>query len=243
MKKILIFLVLVLYACAGKNWMAPNDFVYVPIKTDNYEIATWQKIENPTNNHIHIYIEGDGYAFNAYGQPTSNPTPHGTFMRDLATHDNFDNVVYVARPCQFIMSDACSENDWTTGRFSQRIIDAQSRAIKQIAKNKKITLIGYSGGALVSGLIIEQHPELNIEKWITIAGVLNHEKWTTYFGDAPLTESVNLEQLPNVNQLHFVGGKDSVVPYELAKTWANEKDIKIIPNAEHTNFGNLNLFK
>ena len=240
MKK--IFILLFLSACTGAGWKAPDDFVYVPIKSGEYEIATWQKINNPQNNHIHIYIEGDGRAFNVYGQPTRNPTPRGTFVRDLAMRDNFENIVYMARPCQFIMTDSCSETDWTTGRFSQKIIKAQSDAIKQTAGNKKITLIGYSGGAMVSGLVIEQNSNLKFEKWITIAGVLNHKKWTTYFGDKDLNESLNLIKLPNVSQIHFVGENDKTVPYELAKSWVNESDIKLVPNATHDDFGDLKLF-
>ena len=244
MRKFLsVFVVLFLSACGGTNWKAPDDFIYVPIKSGEYEIATWQKINNPKNNHIHIYIEGDGYAFDGYGQPTSDPTPRGTFIRDLAARDSFDNVVYMARPCQFIMSESCSETDWTTGRFSQKIISAQGRAISKIAKNKEIILVGFSGGAMVSGLIIEQNPKLNLEKWITIAGVLDHEKWTNYFGDKSLSESLNLKKLPNVPQTHFVGGRDKVVPYELAKTWADESNIKMIPNATHNNFGDINILK
>lgn len=240
MKKFLF--VFLLSGCAGANWVAPDDFQYVPVQTDSYKIATWQKINNSKNNQIHIYIEGDGNAFDSYGQPTSNPTPRGTFVRDLAVADNFENVVYVARPCQFIMDKNCNESDWTDGRFSQKVIDAESRVIKQIAKNKKITIIGYSGGAMVSGLIIKQNPKMNFEKWITIAGVLNHKKWTEYFSDKPLDESLNMETLPAIAQTHFVGERDDVVPYELAKTWADETDIKLIPKASHNDFKDLKIF-
>ena len=243
MKKFLsVLIALFLCACGGTNWKAPDDFIYVPIKSGEYEIATWQKINNPKNNHIHIYIEGDGRAFNAYGRPTNDPTPRGTVVRDLAASDNFYNVVYMARPCQFIMSDSCNESDWTSGRFSQKIITALSRAIKQITGNKKITLIGYSGGAMVSGLVIKQNPKLNVEKWVTIAGVLDHEKWTTYFGDESLSESLNMKTLPNVPQVHYIGERDETVPYELAKTWAKESDIKTVSNAEHDDFKNLKIF-
>lgn len=240
MKK--IFLLLFLSACAGAGWKAPEDFVYLPIKSGEYEIATWQKINNPKNNSVHIYIEGDGRAFNAYGQPTRDPTPRGKFVRDLAAQDNFENVVYMARPCQFIMTDSCDETDWTNGRFSQKIIDAESDAIKRIAGNKKITFIGYSGGAMVSGLVIEQNQKMKVEKWITIAGVLDHKKWTKYFGDEDLNESLNMKKLPNVKQIHFVGERDETVPYELAKTWANESDIKLISDATHDDFKDLKIF-
>ena len=236
------FLIFLLSGCAGAGWVAPTDFQYVPIKTDSYEIATWQKINNPENNIVHVYIEGDGNSFDVYGFPTDDPTPRGTLVRDLATRDNFENVVYVARPCQFIMDERCSESDWTTGRFSQKVIDAESQAINKIAKNKKVILIGYSGGAMVSGLVITQNPKLRVKKWITIAGVLNHKKWTEYFGDEPLTGSIDMGTLPKVSQIHFVGGRDKIVPYELAKTWADEKDIKFVPGASHDDFKNIKIF-
>lgn len=240
MKKFLaLFLV---SGCANTNWIAPSNFQYVPIQTQSYQIATWQKINNPKNNHIHIYIEGDGHAFDTYGRPTDNPTPHGTLVRDLATQDSFENVVYIARPCQFIMDEKCTVQDWTNGRFAQKIIDTESEVIKQIAKNKKIIIIGYSGGAMVSGLIIKQNPKMKFEKWITIAGVLNHTKWTQYFGDEPLNKSLDLDILPKVSQTHFVGGHDKVVPYDLAKTWANEHDIILVPSATHNDFNNLEIF-
>lgn len=240
MKK--LFFVLLLSGCTGAGWVAPSNFQYVPIQTETYQIATWQKINNPKNNSIHVYVEGDGNAFDSYGVPTSNPTPRGTLVRDLAVFDDFENVVYIARPCQFIMDDNCKEQDWTTGRFSQKIIDAESQAIQKIAKNKKITFIGYSGGAMVSGLIIKQNPKIKVDKWITIAGVLDHKKWTEYFGDKPLNESLNMETLPGIEQVHFVGGRDEIVPYDLAKTWAKEDDIKLVPNANHDDFKNLKIF-
>lgn len=235
-------LLFLLSGCVGTYETYMSDFEYKPIKTTEYEIASWQKINNPQNKNIHIYIEGDGNSFTPYGHPSSDPTPRGTFMRDMAKQDSFDNVVYMARPCQFIMDKNCKKSDWTIGRFSQDIINAQSQAIKQIANNKRITLIGYSGGAMVSGLVIKQHPEMKFKEWITIAGVLNHNKWTQYFHDTPLSESLDMDTLPKVKQTHFVGGKDKIVPYDLAKQWTNADDIKLIPNATHNDFGKINLF-
>ncbi|MDD7312777.1 MAG: alpha/beta hydrolase, partial [bacterium] len=64
-------------------------------------MASWQKITHPTAPYK-IYIEGDGHAFNAHGQPTGNPTPKGTLVRELAFGDNHENVIYLARPCQYV---------------------------------------------------------------------------------------------------------------------------------------------
>lgn len=240
MKKILFCFLL--SACVGQNIVVPNDFVRQDIQTQNYEIATWQKINNLKNNTLHIYIEGDGHAFNVYGRPSFDPTPQSTTLRQIAFNDNFDNVVYIARPCQFVMDKKCSVSDWTNGRFSQKIIDSVAFAVKQISKGRDIVLIGYSGGAMVSGLVIEQNKDLSVKQWFTIAGVLDHDKWTQYFGDEKLDASLNLKQLPKIKQTHFVGDRDDVVPYELAKQWANEKDIVLIENATHDNFKNLEIF-
>ncbi len=230
---------LLLCGCVS-TWRAPDEFTFVPVNAGEFEIATFQKITDPTTP-IHIYIEGDGHAFNGRGMPTSDPTPHGTFMRDMAISDTAPNVVYIARPCQFIMSPTCHRTDWTTGRFSGRIVDAIGRVVADVAATRPIILIGYSGGAMVSGLVITRRPDLDVRKWITIAGVLNHADWTEYFGDAPLTESLNMTELPPVPQLHYVGAMDDTVPPELTYRMADYADIVVVPNATHGDFGELVL--
>lgn len=57
-----------------------------------------------------IYIEGDGRAFDIDGQPTSDPTPRGTMLREIAFGDTHPNVVYLGRPCQFVTNSACRQN-------------------------------------------------------------------------------------------------------------------------------------
>jgi hypothetical protein len=88
---------------------------------------------------------------------------------------------------------------------------------------------------MVSGLVIQQHPEINVQKWVTIAGVLNHHDWTQYFDDAPLVKSENMTQLPQINQMHYVAEHDSVVPYEMSKKWIPDDKIIIVPNTNHWN--------
>lgn len=214
------------------TWHAPSDFVYTPLESGKYTLATYARLSDSVAP-IHIYIEGDGNSFDARGIPTSDPTPHGTLVRDMASRDLSPNVVYLARPCQYIMSSACSRTDWTDGRFSQDIIDSVSGAIETIAQKRPIVLIGYSGGAMISGIVINQNPRLNIVQWITIAGVLNHGDWTGYFGDMPLTKSVEMTRLPNVSQIHYIADGDRVVPNELSRKWAKGKLIITIQNAEH----------
>lgn len=210
----------------------PDFFVYREIKTQNYKLASWQKKLN-SNTPIRIYIEGDGHAFNHIGMPTSDPTPRGTFLRQIAFNDPHENVVYLARPCQFVKDKNCQQIDWTTGRFSKKVIDSMAQAVQKIASNHPIVLIGYSGGGLVSGLIIDQHPELKVIKWITLAGVLNHTKWTESLKLPPLKNSLDLKKMPNVEQHHYVGDKDEIVPFQLTQD-ITPKNITILSGATHT---------
>jgi pimeloyl-ACP methyl ester carboxylesterase len=231
MKRYLFISLFFLISCATLK--VPQEFIYAPIQANNYVLVSWQKITDKEAP-IYIYIEGDGNAFNYQGMPNKNPTPKSKFLRTMAFNDDNANVVYLARPCQFIKSDTCSVQDWTVGRFSEEIVEDTAFAIKQIAQEKEIILVGYSGGALLSGLIISRHPEMKINKWITIAGLLNHKDWTQYYGDMPLNLSLDLDTLPQIEQQHFVGGKDKVIPLKLSKKWINNKDLIILPNATHS---------
>ena len=234
-----VFLSLLLVGCVGA-WVSPDDFVRRDVRAGEYEIMTYQKITDATAP-VHIYIEGDGHAFNGHGLPTADPTPRGTLVRDLVARDLGPNVAYIARPCQFIMSPACSESDWTDGRFSPDIVDATANAIKEIAGRRPVVLVGYSGGGLLAGLIINRYPEIKVQKWITIAGVPNHTAWTGYFGDSPLTKSLDLEKLPRVPAVHYIGARDRVVPPELSCKFFPADQIREIPTAGHTDFKKLDI--
>ena len=126
--KRLLFLLLFLGSCSSIS--IPPEFVYKEIRTRNFNLASWQKITNPQAVYK-IYIEGDGYAFNAHGRPTQDPTPKGTLVRELAFGDKSPNVIYLARPCQYIKSPICSQRHWTTARFAPEIVnDADEMGIQ-----------------------------------------------------------------------------------------------------------------
>ncbi len=235
-----ICLLFLLVGCAGVSSVNMENLQYSEISAGKYTIATWSRITD-TQSPVHVYIEGDGHAFDARGMPTHNPTPRGTMLRRLVASDSSSNVVYMARPCQFVMSDACSVTDWTSGRFSQDIIDSMVGALKKIVGSAPVVLVGYSGGATVTGLIIQNYTDINVQKWVTVAGVLNHADWTEYFGDKPLSDSLNLNVLPVVNQVHYVGTHDKIVPITLSKKWVTGKDLRILDNYSHGDFESLQI--
>ncbi len=222
MLKALIILFFVAGCTAIK---APTDFVYKEIPTRDFTLASWQKITDPFGTYK-IYIEGDGYAFNAHGRATQDPTPKGTLVRELAFGDNNPNVVYLARPCQYIKSPICSKRHWTTARFAPEVINAEYAAVKQIAGDNPVILIGFSGGAQVAGLIASAKQGLNVKKIITIAGNLDHLAWTQYHNLPPLNESMNLEsyrkQFAQIPQIHYVGSNDKVMPPVLVREFVGE---------------------
>ncbi len=230
-------LAIILFLSACSTIKAPSNYTFKIIKTRNFDIASWQKITAP-NQPYKIYIEGDGYAFNSHGQPTKDPTPRGTLVRELAFGDNSPNVIYLARPCQYIKSPICSQRHWTTARFSPEIINAEYEAIKQIAANTPIVLIGFSGGAQIAGLVATAKIPLNICQIVTIAGNLDHLAWTQHHELPPLNESLNLEsyhqQFNKIPQIHYVGSDDAIIPPHLVKGFVtNNAKVITVDGASH----------
>ncbi len=225
--------------CANKNPL--TEFQFQTLTVPPYVVASWYRITEP-GMPLRIYIEGDGHSFDAYNRPTNNPTPRSTFLRDIASKDPNPNVVYLARPCQYLQTSTCTQNDWTCARFSPQIVNSMEASVHLLSKKartKDLILIGYSGGAQIAGLIAVRNPK-QIQKIVTIAGVLDQEAWTTYHQDTPLTGSLNLKDFQSIfktiPQKHFVGGKDKVVPVELTKTFVgDDTKIVILPKADHQN--------
>ena len=127
-------LVTLLFLTGCTTIKVPANFVYKEVETRDFTLASWQKVTNPAAPYK-IYIEGDGYAFNARGKATQDPTPRGTLVRELAFGDDSPNVIYLARPCQYIKSPICSKRHWTTARFAPEVINAEYEAIKNIVGN------------------------------------------------------------------------------------------------------------
>lgn len=215
----------------------PTDFVYKEVKTQDFTLASWQKVTNPVAPYK-IYIEGDGYAFNVRGKATQDPTPKGTLVRELAFGDKNPNVIYLARPCQYVKSPICSKRYWTTARFASEVVNAEYEAIKNIAGHNPIILVGFSGGAQISGLVATAKPGLNVKKIITVAGNLDHLAWTQYHNLPPLNESMNLEsyrkQFAQLPQIHYVGSKDKIMPPVLIREFVDNDDLIIeVDGASH----------
>ena len=211
------------------------------ITAGQFNLFTLQHITDKTTP-IRIYIEGDGRGWKTRNIPTNDPTPTEPLALELALQDPALNIVYLARPCQYIMSPVCDKSLWTNARYSDVLINNMASAIKQISGNQPVELVGYSGGGTVALLVAAQLP--NLISIRTVAGNLDPAAHIKLHGLAPLTKSHNpaefADQLSHIPQIHFVGTADENVPRAVAESYQQQlgntqqcSSIIDVPNATH----------
>lgn len=204
------------------------------------------KTASPASDLLSIYIEGDGRAWLNRFTPAADPTPRDPLALRLALQDPASAVAYLARPCQFVSQserDVCTSDHWTKNRFSPEIIKVMNSAVSQLKKRSgasRITLIGFSGGGTIASLIAARRDDVAL--LVTVAGVLDHAHWTELKQVSPLSGSLNpideLGFLASLRQIHFVGGKDNIVPLEITRSYvelAASSKIKmvVVPDQGH----------
>jgi pimeloyl-ACP methyl ester carboxylesterase len=167
----------------------------------------------------------------------------------MAIHDhNHSQVAYLARPCQFLFNKewiGCQPAYWTNLRFSPEVVIAMNEAVGDLKKYyhaKQIVLVGYSGGGTIAALIAARRTD--VIQLITIAAVLDIKKWELEENLSPLYGSLNpadeWKKLVSIPQTHWAGGQDTVVPKEVAFSFANrfpmnkKPQVLVIPDFNHT---------
>jgi hypothetical protein len=212
------------------------------VKAGQFWLRTYQKITNPELPYV-FYIEGDGFAFKNKYTISDNPTPIHSMMIRMAGMDYRSNVVYVARPCQYLEAGAmeyCDSSYWTKKRLAPEVVDGMNDAIKSISKGQPIDLIGYSGGGGIAVLIADRNKK--VRSILTIAGLLDHKLFTEHHKVLPMIGSLNpidvAYRLRNIPQLHMSGGKDVIVRPSIADHYvvtANSRCVKhqIRPDISH----------
>jgi len=193
--------------------------------SQNFNLFSLQKVSNNCNN-IRIYIEGDGLSWVNRNQISNNPTPINPIGLKIMKNDISNCKIYLARPCQYINSFLCEKEYWTSARFNSKIIQSYIEILTNIKKeynNNSFTLIGYSGGAAVA--LITAAKRDDIKKVITIAGNLNHTKWTQIHQITPLSDSLNpidfTKSLKDIQQIHIIGKRDYIIPKEVTNSFLN----------------------
>ena len=103
---LLLIVIICVPSCAGKvtraNKIADSaGLKSTEVKTSYFNIKSYYRFSRK-GHPLTIYIEGDGQAWLTRTQPSLNPTPRNPLALRLAALDKSENVVYLARPCQYV---------------------------------------------------------------------------------------------------------------------------------------------
>ncbi|MBC15479.1 MAG: alpha/beta hydrolase [Desulfovibrio sp.] len=245
---ILLFTVTALSGCRGYNAITAMD-----------AHAKWNRLNasgplpavgwaRGQSDIIHIYIEGDGVAYSTPTSPSPDPTPITPTALLLAQQDSTPAVAYLGRPCQYVEGSACTNEYWTTGRFSLPVLttmNSLTEAAKKAANARNVVLIGFSGGGAVAALLASQRTD--VVGLITVCGNLDHEKWTRMHDLTPLQDSLNpadyTQQLSSIPQVHFLGGNDTVIPQQVVDSYVEalspktKVQVRTLPELTHDGKG------
>ena len=192
-------------------------------QTDSFRIYGFQRFSDPLAP-LTIYLEGDGAAWKSKNRLAADPTPKNPLALKLAVQDSAANILYLARPCQYVSSKQCTPQYWSSHRYSPAIRNAINQAIdqaRQMADSSQIILIGYSGGGTLATLLAAQRQD--VCQLITIAANLDIYAWTQHHkvtplwgSDSPIDHATTLQ---HIRQIHLVGELDTIVPQTIAQSY------------------------
>lgn len=248
----LFLFVLAVSGCASRgenaaSIAAARGWVPRTIATQTFDLATWGPAAFTPGAPLIVYFEGDGLAFLSATRISDDPTPRVPLALQLATRDPRPNVVYVARPCQFVTGPQrrnCSHFYWTNGRYAEPAVAAMDAAVERFKAESgaaSLRLYGYSGGGAMAALLAARRDDVTF--FATVSGVLDHETWTRLDGMTPLSYSLNPaafhQRLATIRQIHYVGAADDVVPPSVAAAYQarfapdRKPPVVIVKGADH----------
>lgn len=217
------------------------------IATARFDVTVFAPERTVNTATLIVYLEGDGHAWRTPSQPSDDPTPIRPVALELALADPRPNVVYVARPCQYLAPSArrCDARDWTDARFAPEIVDAVGEAIDVLKRRVgagTVELVGFSGGGVVAALLTARRDD--VDRLVTVAGNLDTAAWTAWHRVRPLTGSLNpadfVAKLGTIEQVHFVGDRDRVMPRALVDGFVaklptpHRARVESVAGADHT---------
>ena len=220
-----------------------GNLVQKKIATDDFLLTTYQRFDATADNkQMVVYIEGDGMAWISRDQLSSNPTPVQPIALKLASIDTNANVLYVARPCQYLWPqkmNRCSSKYWSNKRGSEEVISSINQAISIVKQKQNISsirLIGYSGGGGIAALIADRRADVN--EFVSVSGNLNYKLFTQTHNLSPMNGSIDpitvANQIGSIPQIHYVGADDKIIPKQIALSFSDK--VKVINNVSHDNW-------
>lgn len=235
MKKIiLVCTALMLFTAACQSVLeTPDNFNKTMVETEHFSFLVFEKDITP-GQPIRVYIEDDG---------TPNPTK--AMGLKLAQKDPYQNVIYVARPCQYTQNQVCANKEvYTSARYNEEVVKEMKELATYLVRKHKapsLEFVGFGGGAPMALLLSARVPE--VTRVITIAGILDTEAYTTHNNLPRLTGSLNPADERNIlaqmSQVHYVGGRDNITTKRMAERFVSRLQnprsavVKVVPSATH----------
>lgn len=217
------------------------------VEAGHFDLFTYAPAAFTPGAPLSVYIEGDGFAWITPTRLSDDPTPRQAVALALAAADPAANVIYIARPCQFVTGRHrrnCHPAYWSSARFAEEVVAATDRVVERYmieSGAKGVRLVGYSGGGAVVALLAAHRTD--VERVVTIAGVLDTQAWTALDDSTPLLHSLNpadvAERIAAIPQVHLVGGDDRVVPVAVARSFAarvpldRRPQVTVVPGQKH----------
>lgn len=197
-----------------------------------FPLMSYQRFTAPDQTTANVYIEGDGLAYISKRLPSPDPTPRDPVALQLAAADNSENVLYLARPCQYIFPQTkpqpCESRYWTTHRYAPEIIQHYQDVLDMISKRhniSKFNLFGYSGGGVIASVLAAERND--IASLRTVASNLDVGAFIRHHEVSPLSGSLDsadlAPQLANFPQCHFLGAKDEIVPKSVVQSFLKKQ--------------------
>jgi hypothetical protein len=211
---------------------APANLLKRQVSAGAFSVSVYERVRAP-GKVANIYIEGDGrHTLLDQATTSIDPTPSYPLALHLATRDLSENVIYVARPCQYNALDTtgdnspCTRDYWNNGRFSIETMEAMNTVLDKLKNNHSLSgfnLIGYDGGAAVATLLAAKRKDVVSIR--TVAGNLDTDLNSANHKQPGMVGSLNprdfAADIAGIPQTHFIGEWDQVTGANLSQSFRN----------------------
>ena len=220
----------------------PEGFTKSTVEAEQLNFVVWEKDTIKPKETLRFYIEGNG-----------TPNPQKAIALSLAKEDDFDNIVVLTRPCQYIDNPICQNKSiWEEERYHPEILKEMQELTKYFIKKhqaKDIELVAYDDAAPIAFNIAQRIG--GTKKIVTIAGVLDVD---SYAKQNKLTKFKNANEVQNnhhfmatIPQIHYIGSKDEVVTRTMTERTIAKLNkpqnitVKVVHGFDHDDWDNIKL--
>lgn len=211
----------------------PTGMMERQIPASPYLITAYERVSRK-NTVATIYIEGGQLIWDEFIKERETATPANPLALHMSTRDLSDNVIWLARPCQYAYAPKldgsdCTREEYAVGRFSLTNLRAMNAALDNVRKKygfKGFHLVGIGdGGGVAVHLAASRKDILSLR---TVAGMIDTDVFTQVYipedhelivdktSNNPGMHASHLARLP---QHHFIGEWDDIVGPEMAQNF------------------------